>query len=135
MIKTESNIREIHKEVGEVYQFLSDLRNLEAHIPREKLRDFSADADACSFTMDLLGHVSFRISERVPVKTIRIAGDESNPFPFQFWVQLKESVPGHTLMKLTLHADVNMMMKLLLEPALKSGIEMVAEKIAGFFNR
>jgi carbon monoxide dehydrogenase subunit G len=134
MIKAESTVREVSKETSEVYQFLSDLRNLKAHIPEGNIKDFKADADSCSFSMDMLGQASFRITERVPNKTIRLTGDASNPFPFQFWVQMNETDPGRTQIKLTLHAEVNMMMRLMLEPALKSGIEMLADRIVDSFN-
>jgi carbon monoxide dehydrogenase subunit G len=53
---------------------------------------------------------------------------------FTFWVQLKEAAPYDTRMRLVLHAELNMMLKMMLGSKLQSGIDQMAETIAAAFN-
>lgn len=134
MIKAESQVKELNSEMKEVFVFLSNLKNLEPHIPADKVRNFKAEENSCSFQVDMLGDATINIAEKEPYKTIKFSGNKNTSFPFDMWVQLKESTPGKTLMKLTLHAEVNMMMKMIVEPILKTGVDTIADKIAGFIN-
>lgn len=134
MIKAESQVKELDSDMTEVFGFLSNLKNLEPHIPKDKIRNFYAEEDSCSFQVDMLGDATINIVEKEPYKSIKFSGNKNTSFPFDMWVQLKESSPGKTFMKLTLHAEVNMMMKMIVEPFLKNGLEAITDKIAGFFN-
>lgn len=134
MIKVESSVKEINKNAAEVFGFLSNLKNLEAYVPKDKLKNFHADENSCSFQVDMLGDTTISIVEKVPFKTIQFSGGEAGSFPFKFWVQLKESGSSCTQMKLTLHAGVNLMMKMIIEPLLKNGINMIADKITEVLN-
>lgn len=134
MIKAESSVKELNRDIREVFNFLSNLRNLEPHIPHDKIRNFKADENSCTFQVDMIGDASIQITEKEPFKTIKFSGNENKSFPFTLWVQLKESAADKTYMKLTLHAEVNMMIKMIVEPILKNGVETIADKITGFFN-
>lgn len=134
MIKAESSVKELNREIKEVFTFLSDLRNLEPHIPRDKIRNFQAGEYSCTFQVDMIGDSSIQITDKEPFKTIKFSGNENKSFPFTMWVQLRESSAEKTYMKLTLHAEVNMMMKMIVDPILKNGVELIAERITGFFN-
>jgi carbon monoxide dehydrogenase subunit G len=134
MVKVESSVKEITRNVKEVFEYLTDMKNLEPHVPKDKLKDFSAETDSCSFKVDMIGDMNVRIVEKEPDKTIKYSGDEKSSVPFSLWVQLKESQPGSTFMKLTLHAEVSMMMKMILEPVIKTGIDTIADRITEVLN-
>lgn len=134
MIKAESQVKELDSDMKEVFGFLSNLKNLEPHIPADKVRNFIAEENSCSFQVDMIGDATINIVDKEPYKSIKFSGNKNTSFPFDMWVQLKESTPGKTFMKLTLHAEVNMMMKMIVEPILKNGVETIADKIAGFIN-
>lgn len=134
MIKAESQVKELDSDMKEVFGFLSNLKNLEPHIPADKVRNFKAEENSCSFQVDMIGDATINIVDKEPYKSIKFSGNKNTSFPFDMWVQLKESTPGKTFMKLTLHAEVNMMMKMIVEPILKNGVETIADKIAGFIN-
>jgi carbon monoxide dehydrogenase subunit G len=134
MIKAESQVKELDSDMKEVFGFLSNLKNLEPHIPADKVRNFKAEENSCSFQVDMIGDATINIVDKEPYKSIKFSGNKNTSFPFDMWVQLKESTPGKTFMKLTLHAEVNMMMKMIVEPILKNGVETIADKITGFIN-
>lgn len=128
-----------------VFAKLSNLKNLEQVISAEKiealrqkgvdtkgftLEDFEATEDYCSFKINPLGNVGIEIVEREPYKTIKIQGAQSVPFPVTFWVQLVNIDENSCKMRLTLHADLNMMIKMMVGSYLEKGIEKVAELLS-----
>jgi carbon monoxide dehydrogenase subunit G len=134
MVKVESSVKEIGRSVEEVFNYLSDMRNLEPHVPKDKLKDFSAGTDYCSFKVEMIGDMNVRIVEKDTNKAIKYSGDDKSSIPFNLWVQVREVQPGNTYMKLTLHAEVNMMMKMIVEPVMKTGIDTIADRIAEVLN-
>jgi carbon monoxide dehydrogenase subunit G len=75
-----------------------------------------------------------RIVEREVNKTIKIQGDESGPMDFTFWLQLKEVAPYDTRMRIVLHAELNMMMRMMIGKKLQGAIDQMAEAIAAAMN-
>ena len=71
--------------------------------------------------------------EREPNKLIKITGEEL-PFDFFFWIQLKGMAPDDTRMLLTLHAELNMMMKMMIGGKLQKALDQIADQIAAAFN-
>ena len=52
------------------------------------------------------------------------------PFDFTLWIQVIEKGPYDTRMKITLHAELNMMMKMMLKGKLSKGVNSMAEGLA-----
>lgn len=129
-----------------VFAKLSNLKNLEQFVSADKIEelkqkgvdtkgfnveDFEATEDYCSFKISPMGNVGIEIVEKEPFKTIKIQGAKSVPFPVTFWVQLVQIDEQSCKMRLTLHADLNMMIKMMVGSYLEKGIEKVAELLSG----
>ena len=140
-----SSPREIAWSQESVFAKLSNLKNLEQFVSAEKIEelnkkgvdtkgfkmeDFEATEDRCSFTISPVGNVGIEIVEREPFKTIKFQGEKSVPFPVTFWVQLAATDENSCKMKLTLHAELNMMIKMMVGGYLEKGIESLAEMLA-----
>jgi carbon monoxide dehydrogenase subunit G len=80
------------------------------------------------------GPVGLRIVDREKNKTIKITGDDNLPMQFFLWIQLKEVAPYDTRMKITLKAELNMMMRMMLGKKLEEGVNAMADGIAAAFN-
>lgn len=117
-----------------VFNFLSDFKNLEDFVPKDKLSDFEASSDSCKFSIPGLGKAEVHILEREPFKTIKLGSKETGPVPFNFWIQLKELEPGDTRIRLTLHAELNMMMKMMVGKKIKPGLDTLVDKMEVFFT-
>jgi hypothetical protein len=127
-----SEIKTIPYSEAKIYEVLSDLNNLEKikdRIPQDKVKDFSFDADSCSFSVNPVGKVRFHIVEKEPFKTIKFAADQV-PIEVNMWVQLKEVEPGVTKMKLTLKAGLNPFLKPMLSKPLQDGLNKAADTLA-----
>ena len=115
-----------------VYETLADLNNLENlkdRIPADKIQDFIFDSDSCSFSVQPVGKIRFCIVDREPLKTIKLAADQS-PIEVNMWIQLKETGEQETKMKLTIKANLNPFIKPMISKPLQDGINQIADILA-----
>lgn len=137
MTEVESKVVAIKNTADTVFRTLSDFQNfneLVKHIPDGQITDWVADKDSCHFKVKGFD-VGLKFVEKEPNKTIKLTGDGKIPFEFFFWIQLKEITPYDTRMKLTLHADLNFMMKMMLKGKLQGGLDQIADQLAMAFSR
>lgn len=122
---------QIKKADSIIFESLASFSNF-TPILGDKVDEWEADIDRCSFKTHGFT-VKLKMEEREPHRTIKITGDEI-PFEFAFWVQLK-SVDSHdTRLRLTLRAELNLMMRTMLGSKLQKEIDKIAENIAAAFN-
>lgn len=137
MTTYESDIKTISSSEEVVFGILSDLNNLDkvAQNPElaGKIKDLQFDTDSCSFAVDALGRVGFRIIEREPFKTIKFES-ENTPVHINVWIQLKQVAENDTRMKLTLKAELPAMIKMMVGSKLQDGVNAVAEVLAKALN-
>jgi len=141
-----SDIKTINWENSIVYHKLSNLEFLNIMFNPESLarvkeqmgdkaadmniQNFVADRDRCSFDVAPMGHISFYVEEREEPKTIKIRSEESTPFQFRLWIQLLPVNSTQCKMRITLHTELNMMMKMMVGKKLEGGINQIADGIA-----
>ena len=107
------------------------LDKISAVVPQIKITEFESDRDSCRFKVSGLGLANIRIIEREPFKTIKVEGGGNLPLGFTFWIQLVPEAESSTKMRLTLHADMNMMIKMMLGDKLDAGLNQLAATLAG----
>lgn len=121
----------INKPDQAIYAVLSDFNNF-TPIIADKVEEWAATEETCSFKAKGFT-VRLRMVEREPYKLVKITGEDI-PFEFFFWIQLKSVAPDDTRMLLTLRAELNMMMKMMIGGKLQKGLDEMAERIAAAFN-
>lgn len=137
MSKYTSKIGKINKPDETIYNFLSDFNNLKAVIPADKVSDFEATEDKCKFNVQGVGQSGLKIIEKEPCKLIKITSDGKSPFSFFFWIQLKpiEGEENTTAIRLTIDANLNPMMKMMVGKHLQKGIDTIVDQVVVFFNQ
>lgn len=133
MTTYESKVVVIRRMSEDIFKVLSDFRNF-TPMAKDKLEEWQADEDSCSFKYKGMGPFRIRIIEREEFKTIKFTGDEQLPMQFFMWIQLKEVAPYDTRMRITVKAELNTMMRMLIGNKLKDGIDTLADSIAVAFN-
>jgi len=131
MSKFESSVKRLDYPQQTVYEKMSDLRNLEKvrdRIPADKVADFDSGEDWVSLSVAPIGTVKLKIVEREEPKCIKMETEKS-PFPFTLWVQLLPLDESSCKMKLTVKAELNPFIKMLIEKPLTEGVEKVADAI------
>ena len=135
-MKLESKIGTIHKPEKEIFNFLTDFRNIEKFIPPGKVENWEATEDSCKFTVEMAGEITMKIVNKEPYKTIKFNGETTNqPVNFFFWVQLKEVAPGDTKIKLTLDANLPMMVQMMAKKPLQDGLNSLVERLDDIFQK
>ncbi|KAA6323938.1 hypothetical protein EZS27_026676 [termite gut metagenome] len=128
----ESSVKLIPHNQERVYAKLSDLNNLENikdKIPQDKVNNLSVDADTLSLQVVPVGNLTLQIIEREPPKCIKFETVHS-PLFFNLWIQIVSISEESCKIKLTLHADVNMFMKGIIQKPLQEGLEKIVEMMA-----
>ena len=74
------------------------------------------------------------MDERVAPKHVKIVGDGGVPMDFAFWIQLHKVSDTDTRMRLVLHVELNMMMKMMIGGKLQDAVDQIAEGIARAMN-
>ncbi len=110
MEKYESKQQKINRPAEAVYAALSDFSHF-TPILKEKVEEWQADSDTCSFVVKGL-RIRLRMVEREAPKLIKVVG-ENSPVEFTFWTQLKQMSDNDTRMRLVLHVGLNMMLRLM----------------------
>jgi len=98
--------------------------------PDMNIKNFVADRDTCSFDMPPIGTIALHIEEREDPKTVKIVSDATTQFQFKLWVQLLPINDTQCKMRVTLHIELNMMMKMMIGKKLDKGINQIADGIA-----
>jgi carbon monoxide dehydrogenase subunit G len=137
-----SDIKLIDQNQRIVYNYLSNFENLSQYVnegllskinekvPQIKISDFESDQDSCRFQVSGMGKAEIRIIDREPANTIKIGSSGGMPIGVTFWIQLLPVSPDQTKMRLTLHAEMNIMIKMMINKKLEEGIDQFADMLA-----
>lgn len=133
MTEFTSDIKTIPHNDEDIFRVLSDLSKLDLvkdKVPEDSIKDFKFDTDSVSFRVDPVGEVRFNVVDREPNKLVKFES-QNLPFKIFLWIQLVQKDEKDTNMKMTLRADLNMLIKGMVSKPLKEGMTKVAEIIAG----
>lgn len=132
MSQYESSVKCIPYTQERVYAKLEDLNNLEAlkdKLPADKVKDLAYSRDEASVNVPPLGNVTVRIVEREEPKCIKLEAVGS-PIPANLWVQIIPDGEEASKMRVVLKAEVNFMLKAMVDKPLKDGVEKIAEALS-----
>ena len=132
MSKFESSIKQINYPVEAVYRNISDLSNLERirdRIPEDKIDDFQFDSDSVQVKVDPVGVIKLRIIDREENRCVKFEAEQS-PVPFNVWVQVLPVDEATSKMKVTVDADIPLMLKGLVSGPLQDGVEKIADALS-----
>ena len=128
-----SKQQQVLRPAEQIYAVISRFDNLTPALA-DKVEEWQATEDSCSFKAKGFT-VKLRMEEREPGKYVKVVGDDGGvPMDFAFWLQLKEVAPYDTRMRLVLHIDLNMMMRMMIGSKIQGAIDQIAEALAKSFN-
>lgn len=128
-----SKQQQILRPAEQIYAVISRFDNLTPAVA-DRVEEWQATEDRCSFKAKGFT-VKLRMEERVEPKHVKIVGDEGGlPVDFAFWIQLHQVSDTDTRLRLVLHIELNMMMKMMLGSKLQGALDQFAEGIARAMN-
>ena len=132
MSKFESSVKQIPYSQTAVYRSISDLSHLEKvrdRVPTDKVKEFVFDADSVAVNVPPVGEIRLRIVNREEPKCVKFETVQS-PMPFFLWVQMLPVTETSSKMKVTVEADIPLMLKAMVSGPLKDAEEKVADALA-----
>ena len=135
MEKYESKQQQILKPASRIFPFISRFDMLTPAL-EGKVDEWSATENTCSFKVKGF-KVALRIVERVENKHVKITADEENgvPVDFSFWLQLHEVSDTDTRIRMVLHAELNMMMRMMIGSKIQGALDTAVEGLAMALNQ
>ena len=140
--KYTSSVKLINHNEQVVFNYLSNFQNLSSYlnsgliekitekVPGIKITNFSSNQDSCKFNITGMGIAEIKIVNREPFKTIKVESSGGLPVSFTFWVQLIPVDTFQTKMRLTLHVEMSLMIKMMAGNKLEEGIDKLADTLS-----
>ena len=137
-----SEVKLVNHNQQVVFNYLSNFENLSTYlnsgliekitekIPQIKITNFQSDQDSCKFNITGMGIAKIKIVNREPFKTIKVESSGGLPLSFTFWIQLIPVDQYQTKLRLTLHAEMSMMIKMMAGSKLEEGINQLADTLS-----
>ena len=137
-----SDIKIVNQNQEIVYNYLSNFENLSKfvnegllsklteQVPQIKISNFESDIDSCRFQIAGMGLAEIRIIEREPHKTIKVKSSGKLPLDITFWIQLLPVSAYESKLRITLDAEMSMMIKMMVNSKLEEGINRFADMLA-----
>ena len=132
MSQYESSVKHIPYPQARVYAKLEDLNNLESikdRVPQDKVKEFTYNRDEVTVNIPPLGNVTIRVVEREEPKCIKFEAVGS-PLPINLWIQIIPDGDEAAKMRVVAKAEINFMLRSMVEKPLKEGIEKIAEALS-----
>jgi carbon monoxide dehydrogenase subunit G len=132
MSQYESSVKNIPFPQARVYAKLEDLNNLESlkdKLPEDKVKDLTYSRDEATVNVPPMGNVTIRVVEREEPKCIKLEAVGS-PIPMNMWIQIIPDGEEASKMRVVAKAEVNFMLRAMIDKPLKNGVEKIAEALS-----
>lgn len=128
-MKLESKIGKIAAQDEKVYGFITDFNNFKHLIPEGKVKNWKSDENSCSFTVDPIGDIGFKIIEKQPFSLVKLTNQDGSKIDFSFWVQLKQVESNDTHVKLTMDVKLNPFMEMMAKKPLQEFLDKLVNQM------
>lgn len=116
----------------ELFNFLSDLRNLKQFVPGKNIEDMRIDRDSCDFHVSSLGKIKLKIEEKEACKKIIYAGTALGSTDFSLLIDIKETNAGKAEVELILDAAMNPVLRLMAAKPAEQFLETLINEMERF---
>ena len=134
MTEIESKHGIVSRQPYELYMSFVDMRNFLAMLPADKKEGVQADYDTITATVQGF-NIGVKVHERVPYSRIELV-DYGAPFAFHIVMHFDPAAedPYKTDFWISVEADLNLMMKMLLAGKVKEALDKVVDSLVDASN-
>lgn len=130
MVKIESKKVEIKRNVEFVYEYLSDFTHF-SMVANDKIENFKATQDKCSFTVKGMTDMGLKIISRMPNESITITNDtdvpSSMPLNFLIIFEFEKVEPYVSKVIVKMELDANPMIAMMVKKPLEKFVNSLAD--------
>jgi len=116
-MKIETTHELINAQTKEIFTFLSDMNNFKTLFPQDKIENWEATNDTCTFKIKGMANIGMKRVASTPNTLIYIDSYGKVPFKFTLNIYLKET-DNKTESYLIFDANINPFMKMMVEKPL-----------------
>jgi carbon monoxide dehydrogenase subunit G len=116
----------------EIFDFVTDIRNLMQFVPDGTIDDLQIDSDSCSFHISPLGKVYLNLSEKEPYNKVVYNGNVLQSNDFSLVLNIKENNAGKAEVNLKLAAHLNPLLKMMATKPIDSLLEKLVDEMEKF---
>jgi carbon monoxide dehydrogenase subunit G len=113
----------------EAFGFVTDIRNFEQFIPPATISNWQAEKESCSFSVSMLGTVSFRLAEKIMYNKVVFTGDALKKNDFSLVLAITDNGKTPAEVKISLKADLNPVMKMMVSQPIRQFLEMLINEM------
>lgn len=132
MVKTESKKTEIGRNVEFVFDHVSNFSNLSL-MANDKIENFKATEDRCSFTIKGMGDFGLKIIGRIPYEKITVASDpevqSSMPLNFILNLNFEKTEAYKCNVTAVIELDVPQIMAMMIKKRLEKAADTLVETL------
>lgn len=130
MVKIESKKVEIKRNVEFVYEYLADFTHF-SMVANDKIENFKATQDRCSFTIKGMTDMGLKIISRLPNESITISNDtdvpSSMPLNFLIIFEFERVEPYVSRVIVKMELDANPMIAMMVKKPLEKFVNSLAD--------
>jgi len=134
-MEIKSQEAQINTSAQVVFEFLSDCQNIFHLLPQDKISDWKATTDDCSFKVQKMATIPLIIVERNANSSIKMKSGGSAPFPFTLDIRIvevdNENCTGHIEFK----GEINAFLKMMVEKPLSNLFDYMSHKLQVQFSK
>lgn len=133
-MKLQSNKVAVNATPEQVFTFLSDATNLIHILPQDKISDWKATSEGCSFKVQ--GGITISLLENgmsAEKGELYMKSGEKSPFPFNLTIH-SAPIDGGTEGHISFDGEVNMFLKMMVEKPLLNLFNYMSDKLQEYFK-
>jgi carbon monoxide dehydrogenase subunit G len=133
-MKIESKTVALKESQETIFNFLTDFRNFEKLVPQDRVNNWTATLDTCSFNISGMADIGMKITDTEPHSKILILSHGKNPFDFSLTVNIKKTGEETSEANLIFNANVNPFLAMMVEKPLGNFFNMLADKLKELYG-
>lgn len=133
-MKIESKHVTVPADQKAVFDYLSDLNNFKALLPKDRIDDWDSNEDWCTFKVQGTATIELQIKEKTPNGSLLLESGSKSPFPFTLNIIL-DLAEGGTLVYQKVDAKVNPFLKMMVEKPLTNLFDYIADRLKEVFSK
>jgi hypothetical protein len=128
-MKIESEKVIVNASSKEVFDFLSETKNIEELLPLDNIKEFKSSEKECSFKVQGGITITLIQDELVPTNAIKMKSGEKSPFPFNLTIHMEDHAENQTLGFINFEGEVNPFLKMMVQKPLSNLFNYMSNKM------
>lgn len=117
---------------GDLYAFLTDLRNVNSLIPQGMISDWEAERERCSFRAEGVGRVMVTIDELMPWSLIAYQAESLFTGKVKLMVNIEHTSDSASAVTITATVNMNPLMKMVIGNSAERYLDMLMDHIESY---